>query len=805
MKKFLSCLLVCVILVSIIPGTCFTVSANDVTTPSKPKELPDNHLPYIEMPFLNGTFTGGYSNWQSSLFTLDSSDDFKTADGIMLKVDASQAEQSTNPLAFAFALSLTWEGGETYFCSSPGLVKDFGKASVPSNACSRWYYSEDGSTWNTYETYSATYVPLASNCKFGYIYIPLSSLWTRDGSTVISNGREWGNTSLCVTEALELLPEVWKFGMIRFIWSKTTINQDPNTEISEISLVRKIDNIDNLFVSQSVSVGSAFSYNLYLENIGATDTELSFAIGDRVEIAKPAMSEDGLIKYTLRGISPADADRQITATWTGVLGTLGKTTLTYTGSVGEYCRKLAANPDYAEWFNTSNLLLDYIAEQKNARNETQVFRDLANDPDQFSDIWGAAEFQFGTYPYFRVAVNAPAGVSQVQGRVNGRSEIYPIEDGFITVPIRIYEFHDKITLSCYDGYSVTEHDTMGICASNFLGDDAEASALVTGCTMLASNLQAKAEHLSRATTLAQIECPTGMMYVIQLSDGRFVIFDGGTASRAHTIALRNYLIEKSNGNRPVIACWFITHLDADHIEHAVAFMDAYSDYIDLQCVAYSFPDESEFTIQSWDRDEVKSWKETALSYYKFRDRLFEILETKYPDTERWDLRAGEIRQIADVNLHVLITANEKYPSSLIHTHNNRSVVVRATFTQNTYDISDDKTAMILGDSSGDSRGQWLINTYGQQILKSDIMQVIHHGLSGGYKPLYQAVDPEIVLWPTTQERFDSDPWCTGSNSEANFNAWLRNEWIRVRQHYVADYTTIIDMSDLSITVSHDYV
>ena len=47
---------------------------------------------------------------------------------------------------------------------------------------------------------------------------------------------------------------------------------------------------------------------------------------------------------------------------------------------------------------------------------------------------------------------------------------------------------------------------------------------------------------------------------------------------------------------------------------------------------------------------------------------------------------------------------------------------------------------------------------------------------------------------------DDYQWCI----EAKFNAWLRDDSIRVRQHYAADDTTIIDMSDLSVTVTGDH-
>ncbi|MBQ3055921.1 MAG: hypothetical protein IJC95_00345, partial [Clostridia bacterium] len=40
-------------------------------------------------------------------------------------------------------------------------------------------------------------------------------------------------------------------------------------------------------------------------------------------------------------------------------------------------------------------------------------------------------------------------------------------------------------------------------------------------------------------------------------------------------------------------------------------------------------------------------------------------------------------------------------------------------------------------------------------LKSDVLQVIHHGLAGGNIAFYEKVMPEIVFWPSSQNRFEA--------------------------------------------------
>ena len=76
-------------------------------------------------------------------------------------------------------------------------------------------------------------------------------------------------------------------------------------------------------------------------------------------------------------------------------------------------------------------------------------------------------------------------------------------------------------------------------------------------------------------------------------------------------------------------------------------------------------------------------------------------------------------------------------------------------------------------------------------IKCDILQVTHHGLNGGYIPLYEYVDPSICLWAIDKTRFETSDMCLGTKWGFEYNAWLRNESIRKRTHYHASQTTTI--------------
>ena len=310
------------------------------------------------------------------------------------------------------------------------------------------------------------------------------------------------------------------------------------------------------------------------------------------------------------------------------------------------------------------------------------------------------------------------------------------------------------------------------------------------------------------SSVAQMELGKngGMSYIVQLNDGRFIVIDGGVDDNSSRLRMLSYMKSKTNAEKPVIACWMITHLDGDHFDNAYAFLRSFRTRVEVQGFAYTFPKKEDFKVLPTDSADIRNYKIGALSLFDDKLPKWETLKNLYPDAEYWDMKADDKKTFADVNIHVLITANERLPES-VHTHNLRSAAFKMTFTQGTETEADDKSFMVFGDCSGNERSQYMLDTYGESVLKSDVMQVIHHGLAGGHTLLYLAVDPSICLWPQNEERFagrydsngngdytDDYQYCT----QAAYNKVIRqNPNI---QHYHHSQTTVINMSDLSVSV-----
>ncbi len=294
----------------------------------------------------------------------------------------------------------------------------------------------------------------------------------------------------------------------------------------------------------------------------------------------------------------------------------------------------------------------------------------------------------------------------------------------------------------------------------------------------------------------------GMSYVIQLPDASFVLIDGGnrdgtvtphekvdgewvrqeTTTSQDAKNLYDFLCGFTpDGGKPVIAAWFITHCDGDHIGLPTQFIKEYNDKIDLRMVAYNFPDFTGYTTQvpesSSGHNTVNNFKNAVDSYF--------------PEVVHWIAHTGQKLYLPGCEIEILATVEDYYsPGRSLTNNNDSSLGFRVTL--------GDTTFMVLGDMYSTNCG-FMANVYGTT-LKSDILQLAHHGFDVGtastVKTLYQLIDPDICFWPCDGWRFEEDTRINGSRAHVN-NAWIKNgeyneaTGTRPREHYHASVTTTI--------------
>lgn len=221
----------------------------------------------------------------------------------------------------------------------------------------------------------------------------------------------------------------------------------------------------------------------------------------------------------------------------------------------------------------------------------------------------------------------------------------------------------------------------------------------------------------------------GMSYVIILPDGRFVIVDGGYPHDA----CRLYRFLCDNNRRPdgkiVIAGWIITHSHDDHYDCFIQFAKDYAANVELQHFIAN--------------PAVKEQFHRGAGYDDFlTDGVDEVLDT-FGSVRKIRPHTGQIIRLCDVDFEIIYTHEDHYPRILPYL-NDESTVFRMNV--------DGQTVLFMGDCDKNT-SDILCDTLGDA-LKSDFIQVNHHGYSGGTVELYQTVAPIYALWPTSELAFN---------------------------------------------------
>jgi len=279
-------------------------------------------------------------------------------------------------------------------------------------------------------------------------------------------------------------------------------------------------------------------------------------------------------------------------------------------------------------------------------------------------------------------------------------------------------------------------------------------------------------------TFTQLPVRSGMCYVVRLSDGTFIVVDGGEYTTEDCLRLYEFMKANSLQKIPTVALWIFTHSHSDHIGLATRFIVEYKDKVNVQAFAYQFPDCDKISVAMESLEKMK----------KDIDVLEQNIQNCYPKAELYTLHTGQRYDLSGAEIEILWTVDDTYPTAYL-SFNDLSVALRIKF-------DDGKTVLLLGDCMHEACRR-IAHTYGDY-LKSDILQVTHHGLIGGDRELYELIDPEICFWATAKESFlgikenQRYQWCLGEGG-CDYNAYLRDDRIQKRIHYHASETVTIEI------------
>ena len=282
----------------------------------------------------------------------------------------------------------------------------------------------------------------------------------------------------------------------------------------------------------------------------------------------------------------------------------------------------------------------------------------------------------------------------------------------------------------------------------------------TLCTPLMTQIQLKC-----------VQYAGGMSYLIRLSDGRFIMVDGGYNEAAYYQAQQLYaLLQEQNVlEKPTIAAWILTHPHSDHLGTATDFLRYYTSAdVEIQQFIYNFPTKEDGAID----EDLTNMDDTACL-----PTFLLALDMLWPDMKITVCHTGQRYYFADAKLEFLHTIEDFYPQSIASLSSNNVNGASAVFT---LELAGQKT-MFLGDCAEDESSA-LVKMWGGY-LKSDIMQASHHCQRGGTVDLYEAIDPTVVLAPLPSQSivnrnilgFEATRW-VWNNVSGNIREVILSGW-----------------------------
>ncbi len=235
------------------------------------------------------------------------------------------------------------------------------------------------------------------------------------------------------------------------------------------------------------------------------------------------------------------------------------------------------------------------------------------------------------------------------------------------------------------------------------------------------------------------ENQNGLCLLFRLSDGRFIVVDGGFNRAKDAADLYDLMVKYGpKGSTPTIAAWFITHAHGDHNGMFInRFAGSYRNKVKVESVIFNPPAPA---LNQTEKNEGGSYQSTI------------TVAKNLPGCQFIRCHTGDKYFIGDAEIDMLYTVDYQYPKAFTY-YNTCSHIFSIKL--------GGQRIIVTGDGANSSFGH--VQKMFGETLKADVVQVAHHGYSTGVSAsastdimqAYTYMSPSLVLWPIGQYGYEN--------------------------------------------------
>lgn len=221
----------------------------------------------------------------------------------------------------------------------------------------------------------------------------------------------------------------------------------------------------------------------------------------------------------------------------------------------------------------------------------------------------------------------------------------------------------------------------------------------------------------------------GQCFVFQTKEGKLIVFDGGYPEEAERLI--RVLQMLSGEEIPTVSAWFLSHLHVDH--YGVYCRLCTDENLRRQLKVERF-----YCNLLSEEFYVKTCREAASLYAIPRATCLESGNTV--GAEVVTVQTGDVIRIDELSFEILHVPDEAYGADM--NINDSSVVCRLV-------TEEGQSILFLGDAEFVCSNDLLLNHREQ--LRSDVVQVGHHGCGNVSRECYEAIGARAYLWPVGEK------------------------------------------------------